>query len=188
MVEIKGSVVGDAIKIIKSKYGEQTLNTVFGLLKPETCAVFDSKRVIPMNWYALDDFIKFLEADLKVTSNGNEEDLIKRSEDLIGAQLTGIYKIFVKLGSPEFVLTRIATVNQTYFRGVTVEVNLPAPRNAVVRLTGFAKEHRLIGLSIIGFYKKALEVSGAKNIKAEYTTSIEEDKGFCELDLRWTDK
>jgi len=48
--------------------------------------------------------------------------------------------------------------------------------------------HRLIGLSIIGFYRKALEISGAKDVKAEFTTSIEEDKGYCELVLNWNDK
>jgi hypothetical protein len=188
MIEIKGSVVGDAIKIIKTKYGEQTLSTVFGLLKPETRALFDTGHVMPMNWYSLDDFIQFLEADLKVTANGNEGELIKRSEDLIAAQLTGIYKAFIKLGSPGFILSRMATINQTYFRGVTVEINLPGPGSAVLKISGFTKEQRLIGLSIIGFYQKALEVSGAKNIKVEFTTPIGDDKGYSELSISWTDK
>jgi hypothetical protein len=188
MVEIKGSVVGDSIKTIKARYGEQAYNTILGLLKPETRAVFDRGSVMPMNWYSLDAFVEFLEMDLKVTANGNEQELIKRSEDIIEQQLTGIYKIFVKLGSPGFILSRIATVNQTYFRGVTVEVSQLDPGNAVVKLTGFAKQHRLIGLSVIGFYRKALEVSGAKNITAEYATPIEDDKGYCELALSWSEK
>jgi hypothetical protein len=71
---------------------------------------------------------------------------------------------------------------------VGVEVNLPSPGKAVVKYTGFAKQHRLIGLIIIGFYRKALEISGAKDVKAGFTTSIEDDKGYCELLLSWRGK
>jgi len=188
MVEIKGSVVGDSVKIIKSRYGEKAYETVLGLLKPETRAVFDTGSLVPMNWYSLDAFVEFLEMDLKVTSKGDEQELIKRSEALIEQQLSTIYKVFIKLGSPDFVLSRIATINQTYFRGVGVEISFPCPGSAVVKLTGFSKQQRLIGLSIIGFYRKALDVSGAKDIKAAYTTSIEEDKGYCELALSWSGK
>jgi hypothetical protein len=188
MVEVKGSVVGDSIKTIKALYGEHTYNDVLNLLRPETRAVFDRGSVMPMDWYSLNAFIEFLEADLKVTSHGDERELIRRSEDLIGKQLTGIYKVFVKLGSPSFVLSRLAAVNQTYFRGVAIEISFPNPRNAIVRLTGFAKEHRLMGFCLIGFYRKALDVSGAKNIEVEFSTSIEEGKGYCELVLSWTEK
>jgi len=76
---------------------------------------------------------------------------------------------------------------ESFFRGVNVELNMPAPCQAVVKLTGFEKQHRLIGFSVIGFYRKALEVFGAKDIKAEHTTSIEDDKGYCELVLNWNE-
>jgi len=119
---------------------------------------------------------------------GNEQDLIRGAEIVIERQLSGIYKWFVKLGSPEFVLNRMSAVHRTYFQGVDIKVNLPGPGKAVVKYTGFAKQHRLMGLIIIGFYRKALEISGAKEVKAEFTSSIEADKGYCELLLSWKGK
>ena len=187
MVEIKGSVVGDSVKTIKTQYGEEAYQSVLGLLKPETRTMLDIGNAMPMDWYPLDAFIELLEADLKTTANGDEQELIRRSEELMGRQLTGIYNAFVKLGSTEFILSRMSTINQTYFRGVTVETNLSEPGKAVIKLTGFTKEHRLIGLSVIGFYKRALEASGAKNITAGFAVPIEEGKGYCELVLAWTD-
>ena len=185
MVEIKGSVVGDSIRIIKARYGEEAYASILGHLRPEARTKFDRGSVMPMDWYMLDDFVEFLEMDLKVTANGNEKELIRRSEELIGQQLAGIYKAFIKLGSPGFLLSRLAIVNQTYFRGVSVELEQPSPGNAIVRLTGFEKQHRLIGFTILGFYQEALNASGAKDIMAEFTTRIEEDKGYCELTLNW---
>ena len=59
---------------------------------------------------------------------------------------------------------------------------------AMVKHTGFKKQHRLIGFAIIGFYRNALEIAGAKAVKAEYATSIEDDKGYSELILSWNDE
>jgi len=68
------------------------------------------------------------------------------------------------------------------------DINLPSPGKAILKYKGFAKQHRLIGLIIIGFYRKALEISGAKEVKAEFKSSIEDDRGYFELLLSWRGK
>lgn len=188
MIEVKGTVVSDSVKAVKSRYGEQAYVNIVSLLKGETRSLFEKGPIMPVSWYPLDAFVEFLEMDIKVTAQGNEQELIRRSEVIIEQELKGIYKVFVKLGSPRFVLNRISTVHQTYFRGVAIEVTLSSPGRASLKYTGFERRHRLIGLSIIGFYRKALEISGAKNVSAEFATKIEDDKGYCELLLTWSDK
>ena len=143
---------------------------------------------MPSDWYSLDAFVEFLEMNVMVTAQGNESELIRRSEVLVEQHLKGVYKLFVRFGSPEFVLNRLAVVHRAYFQGVEIEVSVPAPGKGIVRYTGFAKEHRLIGMSIIGYFRKALEIAGAREVKAGFTTSIDEDKGFCELILSWVGK
>jgi hypothetical protein len=97
-------------------------------------------------------------------------------------QLGGIYKAFVKLGSPEFV---IAAVHATYFHGVPIEVKLQGKGSASITYTGFEKQHRIIGFAIIGFLKKALEVSGAKNVGVRFTAPIEAGNGYADLSISW---
>jgi len=188
MVEIKGTAVSDTIKGIKKRFGDQTYKNIVDQLKGETRTLFERSLILASNWYSLDAFAQFLEMFLKVAVQGNEQELIKRSEVVIERQLSGIYKWFVKLGSPEFVLNRISAVHRTYFQGVSIEVNLPSPGRAILKYTGFAKQHRLIGPIIIGFYRKALEISGAKEVKAEFISLIEDDRGYCELLLSWKGK
>lgn len=187
MAKIKGVVVSDSIKAVKNRSGEAYADVV-ALLKPETRTLFEQGNIIPSEWYPLDAFVEFLEADVKVTANGREEELIRRSEVIIEQHLKGIYKLFVKFGSPEFVLNRLAVVHRTYFQGVDVDAKVTAPGQGVVRYTGFEPQHRLIGMSIIGYFRKALEISGARNVKAGFTTPIDEGKPFCELALAWTGK
>jgi hypothetical protein len=188
MVEIKGIAVNDAIKAIKVSHGDQAYNKIIGLLKGESRKLFENATILSSEWYPLDAFVQFLEMDIKVTLQGDEKELIRRSEALVERQLTGVYKVFVRWGSPEFVLNRISIVHRSYYRGVDIEISLPSAGKAIVKHTGFAKQHRLMGLANIGFYRKALEISGAKDVSAEYATSIEDDKGYCELVLSWHGK
>jgi hypothetical protein len=189
MVEVKGAVLRDSIKAVKVvRHGDQKYNTIVGQLKGETRTLFEQETILPTSWYSLDAFVEFLEIDIKVTAHGNEQELVKWTEMVVERQLSGIYKVFIRLGTPHFVLNRLAVIHQTYFRGVAIEVSLPSTGKATIKYTGFAKQHRLVGLIIIGFYRKALELSGAKEVTAKFTTSIEDDKGYCELSLSWSGK
>ncbi len=187
MVEVKGSVINDSLENLKKRSGEQVFNSIISSLDNESRAIFQ-KMILSLGWYSLDHFSKFLESDIKITANGNESELIARTEIIIEKQLRGIYKIFVKLGSPEFVLNKMSAIHQSYFRGVSIEVKMTGPNGAIIKYTGFEKQHRIIGFSIIGFYKKALEISGAKQVDAKYTVLIEEGKGYCELVITWIGK
>jgi hypothetical protein len=188
MIEVKGSVVSDSVKSVKTHFGEQTYNTIVNQLKGETRALFERASFLSSSWYPLDAFTEFLEMDIKLTALGNEKELIKRTEVIVEGQLSGIYKVFIKFGSPQFVLNRLSIVHQTYFRGLNATVSMPSADKAIVKYTGFAKQHWLIGFTIIGFYRKALEISGAHDVDAKFITSIEDNKGYCELHLSWHGK
>lgn len=188
MVEVKGSVVSDSIKAVKAHFGDQAYTSIVNQLKGDARALFERASILSSSWYSLDAFTEFLEMDIQVTANGNEQELIKRAEVVIEQQLSGIYKMFVRFGTPQFLLNQLSVIHQTYFRGVGVSVNMLGSGKAVLKYTGFAKQHRLIGFTIIGFYRKALEISGAKDVNAAFTTFIEDNKGYCELHLSWSGK
>jgi hypothetical protein len=185
MIEIKGSAVLDTVLAIKRRAGEDAYMKIVGMLDAETKKVFQSE-IASSSWYSLDLFTRFLDLEIKVLANGNEEMIVRGAEAVIERQLRGIYKVFVKLGSPEFIIKRIAAVHATYFNGVPIHVEMNGAKGATIKYTGFEPQHRLIGYAIIGFFRKALEISGAKNVAAEFTTPIADGKGYAVLSLTWT--
>jgi hypothetical protein len=185
MVQIKGSAIKETINQIKTRSGEDAFQKILGLLDEETRKICEGE-IFVSSWYSLDLFARFLEIEIRVLANGNEEMVTRGSEAVIERQLRGIYKAFVKLGSPEFVIKRIAAVHATYFQGVPIEVQLQGHGKAVVKYTGFEKQHRIMGFAIIGFFKKALEISGAKDVIIYFATPIEEGKGYSELSIAWS--
>jgi hypothetical protein len=157
---------------------------ILGLLDVETRKVCEGE-IFSSTWYPLDLFTRFLEIEIKVLADGNEEMVTRGSEAVIERQLRGIYKAFVKLGSPEFVIKRIAAVHATYFQGVPIDVKLEGNNRALVRYSGFEKQHRIMGFAIVGFFKKALEISGAKDVVIRFSVPIEEGKEYSELSIAW---
>ncbi len=185
MVQIKGSAIRETINQIQRRFGDGAFKKILNLLDDESRKVFQGE-IFASTWYSLDVFTRFLEVEIKTLADGNEEMVTRGSEAVIERQLRGIYKAFVKLGSPEFVIKRIAAVHATYFQGVPVEVQLQGRGKATVRYTGFEKQHRIMGFAIIGFYKKALEISGATDVTIHFATPIDEGKPFSELSLSWS--
>ncbi|HKM66755.1 MAG TPA: hypothetical protein VJX70_06270 [Candidatus Acidoferrum sp.] len=185
MVQIKGSAIKETVNQIKFRAGEDAFQKILGLLDEETRKICQGE-IYSSSWYPLDLFTRFLEVEIRVLADGKEEMVTRGSEAVIERQLRGIYKAFVKLGSPEFVIKRIAAVHATYFQGVPIEVHLQAHGKALVRYTGFATQHRIMGFAIIGFFKKALEISGARDVVLYFTIPIEDGKPYSELSIAWS--
>ena len=163
------------------------MDKIVSHLDPETQRIFQHP-ISPSSWYSCDAFSHFLEADIHEMAGGNEQELVKRAEAVIEKQRSGIYKMFVRLGSPEFVIRRIATVHSTYFDGVQIIPEMKGPNSATIQYVGFCRNHRIMGFVILGFFRKALEISGAKKVDALFTVPIEAGEKFCELALLWDEE
>jgi hypothetical protein len=185
MVQIKGSAILETINQVKRRAGEEAFQKILALLDEETRNAFKGE-IYSSSWYSLDFFTRFLELEIRVLAGGKEEMVTRGSEAVIEKQLRGIYKAFVKLGSPEFVIKRIAAVHATYFQGVPIDVQLSGNGKALIKYTGFETHHRIMGFAIIGFFRKALEISGAKDVVIYFLTPIEEGRGYAELSISWS--
>jgi hypothetical protein len=182
-VQIKGSAVLDAVRSVRTREGEQRFRALVALVDEPFRTIFLGE-IFDIAWYPLDAFVAFLAASLKY-SGDDEKVLTARSEAVIERQLRGIYRVFVRLRSPESIVKRIVTIHRTYFTGASVDFDLPAPGRAIVKYRGFEKQHRLLEYVIIGFYRKALELCGAKCVQVMVTVPIAQGCGSCELTMTW---
>jgi hypothetical protein len=184
MANIKGTVILDSFRAVKDREGEQVYAKIIRLLDDDTRRVFQNE-IFATAWYPLDAFVRFLAADLQETAGGNERVLIARSEVVIEKQLRGIYRVFARLSSAEAVLRRLSGIHQTYFQGVSVDFQTTGAGQATVRYVGFEPQHRLMEYTLVGFYRKTLELSGARQVSAGFTSSSAQGKGYWELALSW---
>ena len=184
MVTIKGTVILDSIRAVKEREGEQVYAEIIRLLDEDTRRVFQG-GIFDTAWYPLDAFVRFLAVDLQETAGGNERVLIARSEVVVEKQLRGLYRVFARLSSAESVIRRLTGIHRTYFEGVTIDFKTTGSTQATVRYVGFEPQHRLMEYALIGLYRKALELSGAKQVSTGFTASSGQGKGYWGLALSW---
>jgi hypothetical protein len=181
---IKGTALIDSLKAIRKRGGEKELARILAHLQGEAKEIFE-KPIDAGAWYSIDAFTDFLEADVRETANGNRDVLIGRAEKVIESQLRGVYRVFVKLGSPGYVITRIALVHAKYFEGIQIIPEVDRNSRATIKYIGFQARHSILEYTIIGFYRKALQISGAKQIAVKISVPMSDDKPYSEITITW---
>jgi alkanesulfonate monooxygenase SsuD/methylene tetrahydromethanopterin reductase-like flavin-dependent oxidoreductase (luciferase family) len=182
---VKGRALLDTVGVIRDRFGEAALQKAIAGLDPAARQVLGG-RLLVSEWYPLDAMTALMAGSLALNEGGDESRVIRRSEEVVARQLGGVYSLFVRLGSPEWIVKRITAVNEAYFRNVHISQSFVGERKATVRYVGFQPQHRILELAIVGFYRKALELSGAKDREVRFTTSVTDGKGFSELELSWS--
>lgn len=187
MVKIKGVPILDAVKSSKTTFGEKEYERLVSLLSPEAKKAFQ-EGIVGSAWYPLDVYTNLLDVIVKEKHNGDRLVLAKESAKVMEKHFRGIYAIFVKLGSTEYFIKKVATFTQSMFTGVSIDIQTVDRHKIIVRYSGFERQHAIFESIITGFYQKGLELCGAKSVKAQFTTSIAENKGHSLLTITWESK
>jgi len=182
MAEIKGSGVREALAAYREHLPDEC-REVLARLDPQTRELIENAS--PNEWLPIDAFVRYLQAQVDVTGEDAYALHTHRAELVIERQLQGLYKIFAKLASPQSLIARLSAVHATFWRGVEVDRRVEGKNRAVLHYSGFEKGHRLMEPIIIGFFRKTLEVNGAKDVKAEFTVPIGGPKP-AELVVTWS--
>ncbi len=183
VVSIKGLVILDSMQSLKERNGEHKCLEVIESLEEDDRRIL-AGTILSSSWYPLDVFVRFLAADLNATAGGDAKVLVARTEQVVGKQLRGVYRVFVRLSSVESVIQRLNAVHRSYFQGVTIATERVAKNHFVVTYTGFEPQHRMMRNVIVGFFRKTLSLCGAKQVEVRFTTPVTESRVW-NLDLTW---
>ncbi len=185
LVSVKGGAVLMTVEDIKRRRGDSGYEQVLGDLDEVTSALFH-RPVDPEGWLPVGALVRLMEANARRFDGGDESAVLRGSEKVMERQLKSAFSgLFIKHGSPETVIRKLALIHMSFFNGVGLECKVQGPGQAIIRYTGFQKEHRLIELSIMAFFRKALELAGAKDVQVAFATSIAEGGPYADLNVTW---
>jgi len=178
--KIKALALKSNIKIIKEKFGEEAFHRVIEQLNETDKSIVTAPIISSYQWIPLDTFLNLYEAVAKVLNNGDYSIITEIAGLAAEKELSGIKRVFLAIASVQYVMkgTRIF---RSYYNSGKTGVKVIGPGKMVMTVTGFQEKHRLIELHIFGWTKRALEIGGAKFIRAEITKSISEKLGYFEM-------
>lgn len=184
-MEVKGSAVNSVPEFVRIKYGE-SFDEWLDSLSEDSRKIMKEPIIPAISWYPIRPGL--IEPTRKICElfYGNDEKGAWEAGRFSAEKgLIGIYKIFVKLGSPKFIVGRAATIFSSYYKPSTMEITDQSEKKVVLHIKEFPELERLVELRICGWIERALEISGSKEVKVDLTKSLTKQDPLTEIVAQW---
>jgi hypothetical protein len=184
-MQVKGTAVVPMPAFVKKNFQEDGYQKWLNALPPDVREAFE-RTIMPSSWY---DFQKFAVlptmAICDLFYGGGLQGAYELGKYSAEYALVGIYKVFVQLGSPDFIIKKSASILPKYYDPSTITVPVLEKGRAIIRITSFPEWHAAVEQRIAGWISRALEISGGRNVKVVVTSSFLKKQACTEYLLNW---
>ena len=183
-MEVKGSAVATIQEFVHSKYNSQYddwLNSLPG----ESKSLMQNK-VLPSSWHKIETAIVIpTEKICNLFYGGDLKGAWEMGRYSADVALSGIYKLFVKVGTPQFIISRASNILSTYYRPGNINIVESNSNSIVVHFSNFIGMHQVIEYRIAGWIERALEISGCSDISLKVSRSMTKGDEISEMIISW---
>ncbi|MDP2269094.1 MAG: hypothetical protein Q8N23_13875 [Archangium sp.] len=185
MAQCKGLILTSRLRYVHEVHGEEASQRLTRELAPETQALLE-RRVLPHEWVPFSAFI-----DVNVVADrmhGRGDLALCREMGAWAATTTlpRVFRFFYRFGSPMFLLERASKLWGAHYDSGRMETHRDDEGSVHLRIHEFGMPHRAHCLSVLGWFTRSIEMSGAKvNSSVEKRCRLKGDE-CCELVANWT--
>jgi len=182
---IKGSGITNTINFVKSKYGTSALEEVLAAMPDPSRQAIAS--TLATGWYPVEQIGDLLTAMKTTIGKGKPDFLYSVSIDASKATFNLVYKVFFKLGSPSYIISKVTSVWSTLVNKGELKVVDKSDKHIIVRLTDFPyKNTDYCAERLRGWFRAPLELSGCTITEASHTACTSKGAPYCEWKYRWS--
>ncbi|MCK5028367.1 MAG: hypothetical protein KAR57_01945 [Bacteroidales bacterium] len=184
-MEVKGTAVKSIKDYVEKKYSSQVNDWI--QLLPESSAKIMNGGIFANNWYPMKDgAVEPTLAIAKMFYNNDKEKAALEAGRFSAEQgLKGVYKIFVRIASPNYLMQRARRVFTSYYSPSEISVANSHDKGLTLHITKFPNPEEVIEYRIAGWCEKALEFTNCKNVKANITQSLAKGDELTEIVITW---
>ena len=182
MLEIKGVSVKAAPEFVRRRFASRYDEWLDSLSQSSREIV---EQVFASSWYPLREAV--IEPTEKICDlfyGGVEEGAWEVGRSSASYALKGIYKIFVRVGSPEFILSRASNIFSNMLRPGDMKVVESASKRAVLHMQ-LPESDWLLEVRMAGWMEQALAISGCARPKLTITQSLAKGDAVTEYVATW---
>lgn len=183
-VQVKGSGIAPTMKFIRKKYGDEKADQVLARLSDEVRRTV----TVPLagTWYPVEHVGELCTAIRAVLSTDTPDCLFEIARESATDAFNLIYRVFFRLGSPAFIVKRVASVWGSLCDSGTLSVADHGSTHLVVRLDEFPyKNPDYCAERLRGWFQAALEVSGCDITTSRHTKCVAHGHECCEWRFEW---
>jgi hypothetical protein len=165
-VETKAVGFNSAVRGIRAIAGEESFAQMVKMLPAETAALIE-RPPLPVSWLSPIHFELLSTHAFKLCFEGREEPLLQAAKKAMKDDLSTLYKVFIRLLSPQYVIERGTKIWDTYNRNNgSLVARQTGDRTAEVRYSGIVTSYPEFWIWQRGCIIGALEQTGLKAPRA----------------------
>lgn len=189
MGNIKASGVIHNIEIARELLGEAKMAELTKALPKPTQALLE-RRLLPVEWVPIDDWMPFQQALLERHFGGDEEQFRKLVRKVCERDFSTFYKVLIRLVmSPDSLLERAAKLWSTYNDHGSLDVAAKTVRDGrtevKMRVAGVHTRYAVYGIGFHAYVEQLMGMAGAKDMHIERQLRIVGGVLECELTARY---
>ena len=183
-MKVKGSVVKSIDDFVKEKYPEEHKNWRNGL-SDDSKKIYDNS-IFATEWYPMQDaVIAPTELYSSMTNNNVNSIVWKGGEYSAEVALTGIYKVFVLIASPEFLMKRARKILAAFYTPAEIDIVESHSKGMLIHITRITGKTGILENRMGGWMKKALEICGCKELDIQIGKAISRGDAYTEYTIKW---
>ena len=184
-MKIKGTSLIVVPSFIKKKFGQEGLEKWLAALSPDVRKIYTELNKL-CEWYPLEEvYLQPTQIACDLFYDGDLRGAREFGRFDAENALNTVYRLFLKLGSPHFLIKKASTLFPTYYQGGEAEITILEKKRSCMRISNFGKMEKVNENTIAGWMERAMELSGAKNVKITPFQSLVEGRNVIDFFGEW---
>ena len=185
-MKVKGTAVKSIKEYVEKKYNSQLNDWIKAL--PESSQNIMKGGIFANDWYPMKEAaVEPTKAIAKLFYNNNtQKAALEAGRFSAEMGLKGVYKIFVRIASPNYIMKRAGRLFTSYYSPSELIVLNNHDKGLTLHITKFPEPEEIIEYRIAGWCEKALEFTNCKNAKAKITRSLAKGDDLTEIVITWS--
>lgn len=177
-MKIKGTAVKSTPQFVKDRFKDSYTKWMNSL--PNEAKAIMGKPINVTEWYPLtESVIQPTETIGKLFFEDNNEAAFEVGRYSAEVALKGVYKVFMLIATPAFMITRATKIFSTYYDPAEIKMIESSANGTTIEIRKFKERDSIIGYRIVGWMYKAIEMMNKKNIQYKIESDFRSVRKKC---------
>jgi hypothetical protein len=184
MTQVKGTALVSTMRFLAERFGDATVAQILARLSAEDRAVLDQELLVSA-WYPLPVMLRLMKAAAAELGAQNPDLIKSMGRKSADYGIKTVYRIFIRIGSPQFVVARATRVFASYYDRGTMTAVESRDGHAAVELRDFPDGAPEFCDRILGWMARTIELSGAKDVRSRHSLCVHRGDPVCRYEGDW---
>ncbi len=183
MQQIKGAVLKSRLAFVEQHFGQDGVRRVLESLPPGDRRALE--LLFTSTWYPFELGTRLDDAIVRVLGNGRPELFERLGAASAQRNLGSIHSSYLTPGDPQAFLANTPAIYAAYYETGRREYRATGPKSGVLTTYGAEAYSAADCLTVIGWYRQALEMCGATGVKIVEDECRARGGSVCRYRVSW---